>query len=697
MVDNLLDFISRQRSERWTKRTDNPDRRKTFDEDCRKLIGNAFLPAIQEMPIAPGESMGKDCIHQVWCINLFDFVVSLPASHPDIRHPIRGHQPGGIVDRPEFRVVLHLHDTMSSGEDNVVASSRDDPRFDDGNGVRKRDGVNADAPDFKGRRLTVRSPVHCVKPFLETVTITVGFTGGKSGTLRAAGVVHISVFLPEMERSSSQLWLRFTIRVWVRPAWLRATGPSQAGRTRRHKRLTETAVRLFQNAIRKGPRTSAPASLYRLWQENASRRACSTQPPISRGWDSLTRDLLCPTVPRGQVARFLLSWVWCGGCHPTESARPAKECDRVSGQRRESGSGSRERHWPKRMALVWAVLLAAGCQGSGRITGADAAALHATIVALLKVVPGQVSMAVGDSETVYAATWDANGNPLDRPITWASSDSTVATVASEGTIRGLSQGTANITATSEGVGGASHVTVGPVQPLGIPGQWNLVFDDEFDGDSLNTANWSRQLDWSPTAINGQLQYYNPAPDGAVTVKNGSLRLTATAQPQGGFPYTSGAVASQGKVTFLYGVIEARLRVPDGSGLWPAFWLMPADLSWPPEIDVAEFNGGEPARVYLAAHWGSSGDLHHFSNVFDGPNLTTAFHTYSLRWEPGALFWYVDGVRRAEWQGGDSVPAEPMYVIFNLAVGGSFVGQPSANDFPATLEIDYVRIWHPSGS
>jgi uncharacterized protein YjdB len=279
-------------------------------------------------------------------------------------------------------------------------------------------------------------------------------------------------------------------------------------------------------------------------------------------------------------------------------------------------------------------------------------------------------------------------------VLWITSDLRVATASTDGRVQAVAPGVTEVVASLIGAADTTVVTVvePPVpMPLGIPGDWELAFSDEFNGSELNTAHWTPHLEWCPVPINGQLQAYDPTPGGAVSIRDGALLLTATATPRSGFPFTSGAISSHNKLTAHYGVVEARLRVPAGAGLWPAFWLMPGDLGWPPEIDIAEFDGAHPSRVYLAAHWGTDEALRYYGKEFDGPDFTAEYHIYSIHWTPEAVVWYVDGVQQAEWKH-EAVPSAPMYLILNLAVGGTFVGDPDPAALPATLAVDYVRIW-----
>jgi beta-glucanase (GH16 family) len=237
------------------------------------------------------------------------------------------------------------------------------------------------------------------------------------------------------------------------------------------------------------------------------------------------------------------------------------------------------------------------------------------------------------------------------------------------------------------------VTASPA-PAGLPGPgWRLTFSDEFDGAGLDPDRW---IDSYPGGVrthsNNERQFY--ASD-AVTLSGGRLVFTATRRVSGaGMPYTSGMVSTgDGRFAQKYGWFEVRARLPKGRGLWPAFWLLPATGKWPPEIDVLEVLGHDTRRVYMTNHWSEgAGRRGKNEQHYDSPEeLSADFHTYAVRWEPGEIVWYVDGVERA--RSTEHVPEEPMYVLANLAVGGDWPGMPDdTTPFPSRMEVEYVRVY-----
>jgi beta-glucanase (GH16 family) len=226
-------------------------------------------------------------------------------------------------------------------------------------------------------------------------------------------------------------------------------------------------------------------------------------------------------------------------------------------------------------------------------------------------------------------------------------------------------------------------------PIGPAGSWTFVWGDEFSGTELDTTLWTTNYPYNRSPQHGELEAYSPT---AVTVANGFLRLTATRQPLNGQPYTSGIVTSAGHFSWQYGVAEIRLQTPAGVGYWPAFWTMNIPFgSFPPEIDMLELKGGQPSTLWMGHYWGTWPTVFGFQKTWTGANFTTGFHTVTVEWQPTHLIWYVDGVRRAATR--KNVPQTAMYLIANLAVGGTFAGNPTpATVFPGVMQVDYIRVW-----
>ncbi len=250
-------------------------------------------------------------------------------------------------------------------------------------------------------------------------------------------------------------------------------------------------------------------------------------------------------------------------------------------------------------------------------------------------------------------------------------------------------------------------TTEPPMPIGdgaADTSWDLVFADEFNAEHLADT-WSLCYWWAQEAgctneSNNNLQWYLPD---AVSVADGVLRLTARVESvlssdDERYEYVSGIVTSDDEqesgFSFQYGYVEGRLHVPSGKGLWSAFWMLPASHESRPEIDIAEILGDAPDTVEMHAHGvDSSGDRVSSGQDWSEPGFADDWHVYAIDWNPDRVVWYVDGIER--WRLGDQdlVPAEPLYLVTNLAVGGDWPGAPDAStEFPAVLELDYVRVW-----
>ncbi|MDB5458713.1 MAG: glycoside hydrolase family 16 [Caulobacteraceae bacterium] len=225
---------------------------------------------------------------------------------------------------------------------------------------------------------------------------------------------------------------------------------------------------------------------------------------------------------------------------------------------------------------------------------------------------------------------------------------------------------------------------------GGPGTWRTTF-----GDGSNKSFGSRTL-----SNNRELQLYvdpeladrqgRPMGLDPFAVHDGTLDLIARraapgVQPDvGGFAYTSGMISSQPGFAQLYGYFEARVKLPAGKGLWPAVWMLPADLSWPPEIDIME-SIGDPRTAYMTIHSAAAKTF----GVEVHPT-SDGFHTYAVEWDPQQVVFYLDGVETQR----APTPADmhkPMFIVANLAVGGVWAGPPDQSTaLPASFSIDYIR-------
>jgi len=177
------------------------------------------------------------------------------------------------------------------------------------------------------------------------------------------------------------------------------------------------------------------------------------------------------------------------------------------------------------------------------------------------------------------------------------------------------------------------------------------------------------------------------------VHNGLLEIRAEpAPPQAqaalhGYRYVSGLISTQPSFSQTYGYFEMRAKLPRGKGVWPAFWLLPQDLSWPPEVDIME-SVGDPSKVYATLHSKAEDDQGLEVPVSD----PDGFHVFAVSWDAKDVVWYVDG-REVKRRPTPADMHKPMYLVANVALGGDWAGYPDASTpFPATLTIDYIRAY-----
>ncbi len=247
----------------------------------------------------------------------------------------------------------------------------------------------------------------------------------------------------------------------------------------------------------------------------------------------------------------------------------------------------------------------------------------------------------------------------------------------------------------------------------LDGGWALVWQDEFEGPSLDYSKWEIEIN-AFGGGNNELQIYTDRPEN-VRLENGRLILEARndkASIQGTTrDYSSGRIRSKNRGDWKYGRFEIRSKFPKGQGLWPAIWLMPtADAygTWAAsgEIDVVEFKGQEPQVVHGTLHYGATWPNNKFTGTqyqLSKGNFVDEFHDFALEWEPGEIRWYVDGQlyqTQTKWNStGGPFPApfdQKFHMVFNMAVGGGFVGNPNGETaFPAQMEVDYVRVYQRS--
>lgn len=231
----------------------------------------------------------------------------------------------------------------------------------------------------------------------------------------------------------------------------------------------------------------------------------------------------------------------------------------------------------------------------------------------------------------------------------------------------------------------------------------LTWQDEFDVDGApNSANWDYNIGGDGWG-NNELQYYTDRPEN-VKVEDGMLHITALQEDFEGSGFTSARLLTKGKFEQTYGRYEARIKLPWGQGIWPAFWLLGGNIdevSWPQcgEIDIMEYRGQEPTINNGTLHGPgySAGQSITKSYTLENDRFDSDFHIFGIEWGPKYINFYVDDVLYNQITP-DDVTGEWVYdhdffIILNLAVGGNFVGSPNENTvFPQTMEVDYVRVY-----
>jgi beta-glucanase (GH16 family) len=230
-----------------------------------------------------------------------------------------------------------------------------------------------------------------------------------------------------------------------------------------------------------------------------------------------------------------------------------------------------------------------------------------------------------------------------------------------------------------------------------PLTWKVVFSDEFNGTSLDTTKWNTTFPWGGRTLpsNNEGQWYldnafEYNSSGIMRIRANNRSANDTSVPES-YKYTSGMIASWKKFYQQYGYFEIRTKVPKGKGLWPAFWLMPENGSWPPETDILELLGHDPKTAYFSNHYTLNGQSKTDTGWATMPDLSLAYHNYGLYWSPTALIWYIDG--QEKFRTTKNIPTTPLYLIANLAVGGNWPGYPdSTTVFPNYMYIDYVRVY-----
>nr|WKN39813.1 glycoside hydrolase family 16 protein [Tunicatimonas sp. TK19036] len=238
--------------------------------------------------------------------------------------------------------------------------------------------------------------------------------------------------------------------------------------------------------------------------------------------------------------------------------------------------------------------------------------------------------------------------------------------------------------------------------------WELVWSDEFESETIDLDKWTFQegngcpnlCGWG----NNELEYYTDRPENAF-MEDGHLVIQAQQEDYEGASYTSAKLISRGKGDFQFGRIEMRAKLPEGQGIWPAFWMLPTEEvygGWAAsgEIDIMEMVGHEPNTVHGTVHYNPVPSNQHQGEPYEATSdLSEEFHTYGITWQQDSIHWWFDDtnfftVRKGELAQAERYPFnEKFYLILNLAVGGNWPGSPdTTTQFPQEFVVDYVRVY-----
>ncbi len=235
----------------------------------------------------------------------------------------------------------------------------------------------------------------------------------------------------------------------------------------------------------------------------------------------------------------------------------------------------------------------------------------------------------------------------------------------------------------------------------------LVWAEEFDGPEIDRTLWGNEVGM---IRNQEEQYYTTDPKNQF-VENGDLVIRGIRESFEGAEYTSASLTTEGFHDFLYGKLEGRIKVPGGQGCWPAFWMLPAHKdkydgyppygSWWPaggEIDIMEFVSQDPSTVYGTAHYlQNGGHASSGSNTVLSQPVSQDYHVFAIEWSPTQIAWFVDDVPFHTFESAGPFDGltpfnDSMYLILNLAIGGTWPEDPDPGVYPQEMRVDWVRHW-----
>lgn len=241
--------------------------------------------------------------------------------------------------------------------------------------------------------------------------------------------------------------------------------------------------------------------------------------------------------------------------------------------------------------------------------------------------------------------------------------------------------------------------------IAVAQNWNLVWSDEFDQSSLDSTIWNIEVN-DLGGYNNELQYYTDREEN-IRLEDGNLVIEARKENYLTREYSSARINSRGKKVFTYGKIIARMKLPYGNGMWPAFWMLGTGAGWPDcgEIDIMEMVGGDACgdecgdnKSHGYMHWNEDSLKSQGSQapLLNSGKYADDFHIFGVEWDSQEIKWFVDSTQFYSGNitaGSLSAFHNPFYFLLNLAVGGDWPGSPDESTvFPQTLYVDYVRVY-----
>ncbi|HJP64251.1 MAG TPA: glycoside hydrolase family 16 protein [Mucilaginibacter sp.] len=224
--------------------------------------------------------------------------------------------------------------------------------------------------------------------------------------------------------------------------------------------------------------------------------------------------------------------------------------------------------------------------------------------------------------------------------------------------------------------------------------YSLVWSDDFDGATIDETKWN--FETGSLGVNNEKEYYQKANAG---IEDGNLVISAKKETVNGFAYTSARLNTMGKFSQTYGRIEARIKVPMGQGMWPAFWMLGDNIntvSWPQcgELDIME-HVNATSTIYGTMHWNVNGHAQYGNTTQSTPG---EYHLYAIEWDKNEIRWYVDSYLYQTGNIKDNVNTTgafhlPFFIILNLAVAGDFPGANIDESLlPEKMYVDYVKVY-----